>query len=70
MRGGEAAKGPETFLPRDQAAARDGDDEMEAGSVVRWGLCDLDEMPQDLENLRGVCDNGEHLHGFAATRAG
>jgi hypothetical protein len=36
---------------------------------VGWRLCDLDEMPQALEDLRGLCDDGEHLHGFATPRA-
>ena len=33
----------------------------------RW-LCDLDEMAQDLQHLRGIRDDGEHSHGLGATR--
>jgi hypothetical protein len=33
-----------------------------------WLAC-LDEVSQDLENLRGVGDDGDNLHGFVTTRA-
>ena len=33
-----------------------------------WLTC-LDEVSQDLEDLRGVGDDGDNLHGFVTTRA-
>ncbi len=39
------------------------------GVQTGWSLAGLDEMSQDLEDLLGVCDDGKHLHRFAASRA-
>jgi len=33
-----------------------------------WLAC-IDEVSQDLEDLRGVGDDGDNLHGFVTTRA-
>ena len=51
-----------------------GDKEMgsvQAGGIQTGGwLACLDEVSQDLEELRGVGDHGNDLHGVVTTRAG